>query len=139
MVRLALLTIPLAIWTTAADAQTNADRFSMTHVFGCNCGYVGAEPKPRIEIEAWIEARDTARIEGWLFNNDLMQQAYGAEAVIRLQASGVIFSERVLDQVDSLRRSDAPIMVCSGCLFHEASLKEALRPGGLENHIPFQR
>lgn len=95
--------------------------------YGRHCGFVGEDPSERIRTERLIQLKDKTGVMKMLFDKEPVLQAYGAEAVIRLQRQGVAFPARALDMVESLRTSRTQILVCSGCTHWLMPLNEALR------------
>lgn len=104
-------------------------------VFGWKCGNVGADPEPRVRIEAMIQQRDTAGIFSWLREDDLVHRVYAAEAVIRLQQEGVRIPTREAALVEKLKRSNRKVEVCSGCSRWDEKVRKALAPGSPPNNI----
>lgn len=103
--------------------------------YGRACGFVGVDPEPRTAIETLIHYKDTTGIFSWLHDTSAVYQAYGAEAVIRLQRGGMSIPARELDLVDALRRSRRMVHVCSGCTHWYMEVGQALLDNTSVNNI----
>jgi hypothetical protein len=86
-------------------------------VYGSSCGFVGAEPPERERLEKLIHFRNKVGVLNMLNDSLLVMQAYGAEGVIRLQQRGVSFDHATVARIAELRKSNALIRTCSGCIF----------------------
>lgn len=90
MMRAALAFLLVIGLTPSIQAQEISPR---SPLYGWRCWIVGAPPKLRYEIEELIAAHDTAGIFNWLNDTSLVRQAYAAEAVIRIDKTGMDFPE----------------------------------------------
>lgn len=95
-------------------------------VYGTRCGMVGAEPRPRIQIEELIAERNVAVIGVWLEQENAAIRAYAAEALIRLEKAGLPIPEDKRQAVAAMRRSQEQVWTCSGCLYGYETMSQAL-------------
>jgi hypothetical protein len=123
MFRLSIL-LPL-IGTTLLSLAQSAD-LPRGHPYGRNCGYVGADPEPRIAIESFIQLKNTASIYLWLRDSDRALQAYATEAIIRLNRQGEMIAPDQLKRAKRLLRSRRRVDVCFGCAHWSEPLRKAL-------------
>jgi hypothetical protein len=96
-------------------------------VYGRRCGIAGAEPSYRSNIEELIAGRNTAIIGLWLVSEDPAIRAYAAEGLIRLHRSGTTVPAEHLQVAHQLLRSKEMVRTCSGCLFGQMEMAEALQ------------
>ena len=101
--------------------------FSTGPRYGAGCGFVGVDPEPRVAIEAMIRDKYTVGILAWLHDTAAVYQAYGAEAVIRLERNGVMFAVNDLALVEEIKRSKKKIDVCSGCSTWPEEMGQAVK------------
>lgn len=95
--------------------------------YGWRCGIAGAPPSLRYEIEALIAKQDTSAIHTWLVDSNLAWQAYAAEAVIRLDRSGMEQPEWSIAKANALRRSNTSVKSCRGCIKGMMPLRKRMR------------
>jgi hypothetical protein len=96
-------------------------------VYGAYCGIAGQHPPSRLTIERWITDGDMSNIANWLEGPNIVLQVYAAEALIRLGAyeKGVL-EPTLRHKIEQLIQSNQLIKACSGCVYSEITIKEAL-------------
>lgn len=103
--------------------------------YGRACGIVGVDPQPRTVIETLIHCSDTTRILNWLHDSDLVYQAYAAEALIRLERSGMVIPPAEKIRLEKLKKSKRMVYVCSGCSHWYEEIGRALMHNVSVNNI----
>lgn len=101
-------------------------QFSEGPRYGKGCGIAGVDPDQRYAIETLIHYKDTTGIFGWLHDKEPVLNAYGLEALIRLQRDGIAIPEKERLRMTTLRRSKRLVQVCSGCSHWEMPMSEAV-------------
>ncbi|MDX2361487.1 MAG: hypothetical protein QNK23_11825 [Crocinitomicaceae bacterium] len=94
--------------------------------YGEACGFIGAPPPLREEVELLISENKQWILAGWLYSNDTQKQVYAAEALIRLQHSGLELTDHQIHTIGELKNSDMEVFTCMGCSFYKETMKTAL-------------
>lgn len=117
-----LLLILIVLTPFLGKSQENHQK----DVYGSGCGFVGEDPKLRIEIENYLKVNNLKMINKWLDSDNLSKKVYAVEALIRLNNEGLLLSDYQKKQIIIIKNIRNKIWTCSGCIYSEQSVKDAL-------------
>ena len=95
-------------------------------VYGSGCGFVGKDPTLRIKIENYLKVKNLKMINKWLDSDNLSQNTYAVEALIRLNNEGFLLSDHQKKQIVIIKNIRDKIWTCSGCIYSKQSVKDIL-------------
>lgn len=129
MTKYLLLSASLLLSISSATAQFgDLMKAASSDIYGEYCGFASTPPEARKIVEAWIADGSVDKVRQWLTAPSNALKAYGVEGLIRLaKEDEKILTKEDRELIADLKKSDAKVPVCRGCLHQELTFSEALK------------
>lgn len=95
--------------------------------YGFNCGFGGINPELRNLLDKAIQTQNETLLNTWLHSSMPVLEAYAVEGLYKLHGSTCSMTAEQLKLIKLIKKSDALVSTCSGCIYGAASLKEVLK------------
>jgi hypothetical protein len=96
-----------------------AELFVTDFVYGENCGFGGASPKGRQQIDKWVKYNNKIELLNWLKSTNTEKQVYAVDGLFQLKKTGTKFTKEELKMIKFVINKRGTIYVCSGCIHHQ--------------------
>jgi hypothetical protein len=95
--------------------------------YGSGCGFVGADPVPRSQMEKYVKAGNSKALTKWLQSPVTELQLYGVEGFEKLEQKGFKASPLQRRLVDFIKSKQGAFLACAGCIYTSQPISKKSR------------